>query len=49
MNYKTRTYLNKATIVRSMGCDMDEVWSMYAKIRIFCVTRKRVICTGEIY
>ena len=23
MHYKTRTYLNKAVIVRSTGCDMD--------------------------
>ena len=32
MHYKTRTYLNEAVILRSTGCDMNEVWSMYAKI-----------------
>ena len=35
MHYKTRTYLDKAIIVRSTGCDMNEVWSMYAKISLW--------------
>ena len=30
MHYKTRTYLNEAVMVKSTGCDMNEVWSMYA-------------------
>ena len=30
MHYKTRTYLNEAVTVKSTGCDMNEVWSMYA-------------------
>jgi hypothetical protein len=44
MNYKTRTYLNEAVIMRSTGCDMDEVWSMYAKMKFCRLTRRRVIC-----
>ena len=32
MHYKTRTYLDEAVEVRSTGFDMNEVWSMYAKI-----------------
>ena len=30
MHYKTRTYLNEAVMVKSTGCEMNEVWSMYA-------------------
>ena len=44
MHYKTRTYLNEAVIVRSTGCDMNEVWSMYLKIEKCRVTRQHVIC-----
>jgi hypothetical protein len=45
MHYKlTRTYLNEAVIVRSTGCDMKEVCSMYAKNSFYRVTRMRVIC-----
>jgi hypothetical protein len=40
MHYKTRTYLNEAVIVRSTGCDMNEVWSMYAKISFSRLARK---------
>ena len=46
MHYKTRTYLDKAVIVRSTGCDMNEVWSMYATFGFCCVTRRPVICLG---
>ena len=44
MHYKTRTYLNEAVIVKSTGCDMNEVWSMYLKIEKCRVTRQHVIC-----
>ena len=45
MHYKTRTYLNEAVILRSTGCDMNEVWSMYATFDFCCVARRDVICT----
>ena len=44
MHYKTRTYLNEAVIVRSTGCDMNEVWSMYAKMNFCRLTHGHVIC-----
>ena len=47
MHYKTRTYLNEAVILRSTGCDMNEVWSMYATFGFCCVTRRDVICDSS--
>ena len=44
MYYKTRTYLNDPVMVRSTGCDINEVWSTYASFSIFCLTRRPVIC-----
>jgi hypothetical protein len=44
MHYKTRTYLKEAVIVRSMGCAIDEVWSMYAKISFSRLKRRPVTC-----
>jgi hypothetical protein len=44
MHYKTRTYLNEAVVVRSTGCAINEVWSMYAKKLFARVKRRHVIC-----
>ena len=43
MHYKTRTYLYEAVIVKSTGCDMNEVWSMYAKISFCRLKRSRPV------
>ena len=44
MHYKTRTYLNEAVILRSTGCDINEVWSMYATFSLSRVVYRPVIC-----
>jgi hypothetical protein len=45
MFYKTRTYLNKAIIVRSTGCDINDIWPMYVVCSKSCLARKQVICS----
>ena len=50
MHYKTRTYLDEAVEVRSTGFDMNEVWSMYAKISFWsCGSLARDLHTNAVY
>ena len=43
MFYKTRTYINEAVIVRSTGCDIDDIWPMYAVLSKSWLARRQVI------